>query len=270
MTADQDRLLIELQHLATALPVELVETVAAAIEQTDTGDWTYAQAHVMRTLAQPAYQAHVHHVFQAWKAHSPGLTPASVALALRAASLAEAQHRLQQAISLVWTGPDSRIIPLRRTNQALLQLIQSAHKRLLIVSFAVYRAHDIAHALVEAAQRGVVIRLCLETPEAGEGKIAYDTLRALGPAVAECARVFAWPLDQRPQLPDGRHGSLHAKVAVADGHCLLLSSANLTEYAMTLNMELGVMIEGDELPGQVEQHFERLIEMGILKPMAFE
>jgi phosphatidylserine/phosphatidylglycerophosphate/cardiolipin synthase-like enzyme len=265
MTAKQDRLLIELQHLATALPSELVETVAAAIEQTDTKDWSYAQASVMRTLTQPAYQAHVHHVFQAWKAQASSLAPGSVALALRAAALAEAQHRQQQAISLVWTGPDSRIIPLRRTDQALLQLIQSAQKQLLIVSFAVYKAHDIAQALTEAARRGVVIRLCLETPEASEGKIAHDALRALGPEVAECTCLYTWPLDQRRQSPDGRHGSLHAKVAVADGHCLLISSANLTEYAMTLNMELGVMIEGGELPSQVEKHFERLIEMRVLQ-----
>ena len=45
---------------------------------------------------------------------------------------------------------------------------------------------------------------------------------------------------------DGRLGSLPAKVAVADGATLLISSANFTEYAMTLNMELGVLIRGSE------------------------
>ncbi len=265
MTANLNRLVTELHHLAAELPSELAESVATAIEQIDTKEWALAQARVMRTLAQPTYQARIHHVFQAWKAEAPDLSPASVALALRAAALAEVQHRQQQASSLVWTGPDSHIIPLRRTDEALLQLIQSAQRRLLVVSFAVYKAHHIAQALVEAARRKVAIQLCLETLDASEGKLAYDTLRALGPEVVDCARVYVWPLDQRPATPDGRHGSLHAKIAVADSHMLLLSSANLTEYAMTLNMEMGILIESGELPRQVEKHFERLIELRVLQ-----
>jgi phosphatidylserine/phosphatidylglycerophosphate/cardiolipin synthase-like enzyme len=55
------------------------------------------------------------------------------------------------------------------------------------------------------------------------------------------------PPAERPVSPAGHYGSLHAKVAVADAASLLISSANLTEYAM--------------------QHFARLIEMGILEPM---
>jgi phosphatidylserine/phosphatidylglycerophosphate/cardiolipin synthase-like enzyme len=109
--------------------------------------------------------------------------------------------------------------------------------------------------------------ICLETPDASEGRIAFDTLRALGNEVVQHARVYVWPLDQRPQSSTGKHGSLHAKVAVADGKTLLISSANLTEYAMTLNMELGVLIRGGELPSRIQQHFERLIETRILRPV---
>ncbi len=45
---------------------------------------------------------------------------------------------------------------------------------------------------------------------------------------------------------------------------MFLSSANLTEYAFTINMELGVLVTGGKLPGQVERHFARLIEAGQL------
>ncbi len=34
---------------------------------------------------------------------------------------------------------------------------------------------------------------------------------------------------------------------------------------MSLNMELGVLIRGSELPGQVRVHFERLIGAGVLR-----
>jgi hypothetical protein len=45
---------------------------------------------------------------------------------------------------------------------------------------------------------------------------------------------------------------------------LFLSSANLTEYAFKINMELGLLVTGGKLPGQVERQFERLIEAGQL------
>jgi phosphatidylserine/phosphatidylglycerophosphate/cardiolipin synthase-like enzyme len=43
---------------------------------------------------------------------------------------------------------------------------------------------------------------------------------------------------------------------------MFLSSANFTEYAFTINMELGLLVTGGKLPGQVERHFERLIANG--------
>lgn len=52
---------------------------------------------------------------------------------------------------------------------------------------------------------------------------------------------------------------------MADGQVVLISSANLTEYAMTLNMEMGVLLRGGEWPLRVEQHFERLMHTGMLK-----
>ena len=51
---------------------------------------------------------------------------------------------------------------------------------------------------------------------------------------------------------------------MADSRWLFLSSANLTEYAFTVNMELGVLISDGPLPGQVEMHFDQLIQAGVL------
>jgi phosphatidylserine/phosphatidylglycerophosphate/cardiolipin synthase-like enzyme len=82
--------------------------------------------------------------------------------------------------------------------------------------------------------------------------------------VAARSSVYLWPLDNREKDGNGKHGILHVKCAVADGRWLFLSSANLTEYAFTLNMELGLLITGGSLPGQVEAHFHRLIEAGVL------
>jgi phosphatidylserine/phosphatidylglycerophosphate/cardiolipin synthase-like enzyme len=46
---------------------------------------------------------------------------------------------------------------------------------------------------------------------------------------------------------------------------MLVSSANLTEYALTLNMEMGILVRDGPLPGQVKVHLDRLVEQGVFE-----
>ena len=50
-----------------------------------------------------------------------------------------------------------------------------------------------------------------------------------------------------------------------DERALLVSSANITEGALWLNLELGVLLRGGELPGKVRRHFGDLIAAGTLR-----
>ena len=105
----------------------------------------------------------------------------------------------------------------------------------------------------------------METPDkiAGEGE--YSTIRALGPEVAACSTVYFWPKENRPVGENNKVGILHVKCAVADGKWLFLSSANLTQQAFTINMELGMLVSGGTMPSRVEQQFEDLVRRGQLK-----
>ena len=171
-------------------------------------------------------------------------------------------------MELVWTGPDTEAIPVRHTEQALLQVVDSASQRITLISYAVYRIPRIKDALVSAADRGVSLNIILETADPKEGSGAYDTIRALGERVFARSRLYIWPQEQRDrQSPEGKTGILHVKGAVADSRWLYLSSANLTEYAFTVNMELGVLITGGPVPGRVERHFDQLIEANVLKEL---
>jgi phosphatidylserine/phosphatidylglycerophosphate/cardiolipin synthase-like enzyme len=114
----------------------------------------------------------------------------------------------------------------------------------------------------------VAVRLALEDPDVSQGKVAFHALEAFGPDVAARSRVYVWPLDRRPKDALGHHGSLHAKCAVADGQVMLISSANLTEHAFRLNMELGILIHGGSLPGRVERYFGSLIDRKVLLPVS--
>jgi phosphatidylserine/phosphatidylglycerophosphate/cardiolipin synthase-like enzyme len=183
---------------------------------------------------------------------------------LTAAQVAK-YYRQTQQLEIVWTGPDSQVIPLRRNDQALLQLIHEAQQSLHIVSFAVYKVANIAQTIIEAANRGVSISIYLETPDESEGKMSFNTVKALGEDVVKRVKLYVWPREKRPLSEDGKFGSLHAKIALADDHTLLISSANLTDYALSLNMEMGLLVRGGKTPQQVAQHLQRLVEQSIFQ-----
>jgi phosphatidylserine/phosphatidylglycerophosphate/cardiolipin synthase-like enzyme len=180
------------------------------------------------------------------------------------AAKSDLAHRQEETVEVVWTGPENSDTRFRHTEQAILEVLNSATKRLTVVSYAVYRIPRIRDALVAAANRGVNIRLIVETPNRVEGQSEYDCLMALGNNVASVASVFYWPQENRAKDDNGKIGILHVKCAVADGHRLFLSSANFTDYAFTINMELGLLVTGGKRPGEIERHFEKLIEAGQL------
>jgi phosphatidylserine/phosphatidylglycerophosphate/cardiolipin synthase-like enzyme len=205
---------------------------------------------------------------EVWQLYSADVPPVAAAMCLLGAVQAVERHHAAGAPELVWTGPDVGVIPVRRTEQALLQLLDWSQERVTVVSFAVYHIPTVCEALLRAADRGCTIRIILETPDGQEGKAAYDTIAALGPTVRERAEIYVWPMEARPVDPRGRRGLMHVKAVIADGQRLLLSSANLTVHAFSSNMELGVLITGGHLPSDAEKHFDQLVQMRVLVPVA--
>jgi phosphatidylserine/phosphatidylglycerophosphate/cardiolipin synthase-like enzyme len=252
-------------RLATVLPGGTVQALAQVIAGGPTQAWGELRQRASQMVPQPHLRVLVLDMLTAWQHQAASVTPAAVALALHTAAAATRSVRAAQTVELVWTGPLVSGLAMRRTDQALLQVITSAKQSLLIVSFAVYKIPTIAAAIVQAAGRSVAIRICVEAPEPSGQKMAYDTIRALGSDVAQRAAIYVWPSDQRATDAHGNAGVLHAKCAIADGQLLFISSANLTDRAMNLNMELGVLIQSELHAGNVAAQFEQLIAQGILQ-----
>jgi phosphatidylserine/phosphatidylglycerophosphate/cardiolipin synthase-like enzyme len=265
MTAGQQDIAAFAGKLAAILPFPVMQLLAEAVTACPPNDWPAARNQVVQCLAHPHYRSLAADFLDAWRASEPQLPAQAVAMALFTAAHAEDTHRKGQSLELVWTGPDGGGGPFRHTEQAILQVLDSAKERITLVSYAVYRIPHVRESLVRAAGRGVRINVILETPNKCEGQNEYDTLQALGSEVASCATVYYWPESRRPRGDSDKHGILHVKCAVADGRWLFLSSANLTEQAFTINMELGLLLMGGPLPGQVEQQFDRLIGTGVLE-----
>lgn len=175
---------------------------------------------------------------------------------------AEARLRLERELNveLVWTGPTTRFVPTRRTEQVLLDLIASAKNDFFLVSFVAYDVHSVITALNEAASRGVRVRILLEASTSHGGSLSYDpaaTMRARVPS----SELFTWKERAEP-FSDGK---VHAKIAVVDGARAFITSANLTGHALEKNMEAGVLIHGGPVPKTLRNHLQALIDVRIVE-----
>lgn len=248
--------------LACTLPSGTIEDLALSILTTGEGS---LRAEVARRIPHFQHRDTALAFVEKWRREAAEVGPQAVAVALQTAGMAERTYRDLQSVELVWTGPGARA-PFRRTEQAILQVLDLAKKRITLVSYAVYRIPNIRDSLVRAASRGVQINVIVETPDRLECENEYSTLRALGEEVAACSAVFFWPKEGRGTDEKGKPGILHVKCAVADDSRLFLSSANLTEHAFKINMELGILVTGGRMPVQVQEHFDHLIADGVVVP----
>jgi phosphatidylserine/phosphatidylglycerophosphate/cardiolipin synthase-like enzyme len=217
-------------------------------------------------VVQPEARALLIGLVKKWRSEARDVTSRELAWAIRAANSTDNFHRQRQSLEIVWTGPASKESTFRRTDQALLEMIQQATTSIIIVTFAAYKVPNIAAALVAAMGRGVHVTLILESMEESDGKVTVSAIKGLGKELACAAAVYVWPLENRGTDSEGKHGSLHVKCAVADANMALISSANLTDYAMNLNMELGLLVKGGDVPRDLEAHLRALIQSRVVVP----
>lgn len=248
--------------IGAKVPPDMVENVAGIIE---TRQGSELRSKIADALPHAEYRDWVMRFLDEWDAEEARISPQQVATALQTAAQFQRLREATQSVEMVWTGPDSDAVAYRHTEQAILQVLNSAKEKVLLVSYAVYAIPNIRDAVVRAAQRGVKITVIVETPSETDVKNEYSTLRALGQDVAACSKLFYWPKANRTEDEKGRLGILHVKCLVADGRMLFLSSANLTKYAFTQNMELGLLITGGRMPSQIESHFHHLIDERIFR-----
>lgn len=179
--------------------------------------------------------------------------PAELAAMLMAASAAYHRAKAEQEIELVWTGPSSTLVATRKTEQALLQVIDAAESRLFITSFVAYDVASIMKALKRAIERGVQVSMLLEASESHGGGVSINAIAKMKSALPT-AKLFSW-VDKGEGFAGGK---VHAKVAVADENFCFISSANLTGHAMEKNMEAGVLLRGGTTPRSLHRHLEAL------------
>ena len=173
------------------------------------------------------------------------------------ASLGCTSESNKEKTELVWTGPDLNLLPVRRSEQVLLDLIDSAKETLFIISFVLVNIPKIEEALKRAINRGVDVRLLLESEDKSGSSSFIDTIFRLYTEIPNI-RLYVWPRDKRENIQGG-FARVHAKCAVADSRLAFVTSANLTAAALDRNIEMGVQINGGSTPENMVAQFTSMI-----------
>jgi phosphatidylserine/phosphatidylglycerophosphate/cardiolipin synthase-like enzyme len=248
---------------ALELPPGDIAAMAAAFDR----HWrptTSAREDIVGAVATERYRQRASGVFDTWADELPGM---AVALALRTAADTAAAARSEQVVEIAWTGPQTMEVALRATKPVLLEVIAAARHRLVLVSFAAYKVADVVGALRVARGRGVDIRLVLETAEDSGGKLSHDGAVAFK-TLGESVSLWTWPADLRPHSASGALAALHVKAAVADDTVAFVTSANLTDWGLSENMELGLLVRGGGVPHRLAAHFRQMMDDGVLTCLA--
>jgi len=248
-----DELLDAIAALVSLVSPEKVQAIAARVRRTEASKAAMVLPSVVGT---PVASTVVEQLAAAWQNTTVGSD--ELASMLIAASHVYTKAASEQSIELVWTGPTTPFVSARRTEQALLQVINSAEQSLFITSFVAYDVSIIVKALNAANDRGVAISMLLELSQDQGGSITFDAIGKMRTLVPT-AKLYVW----RDKTGPFSDGCVHAKVAVADGRMCFITSANLTGYAMEKNMEAGVLINGGHIPTLLNDHLDALIHVGV-------
>lgn len=157
-------------------------------------------------------------------------------------------------LDVVWTGPHSAVTTSRLTFAVVSSLLAEAEHEIVLVSYATYPEQTIIDALTAAQKRGVQILLLLERHADNVGYAGHAT-----PFPHLDAQRLSWPAAQRES-----GAALHAKVLVIDSTTALVGSANITQRAMEVNLECGILIRGGPHPATIRSHIYSLWERGVL------
>ena len=249
------RLLNAISRLVSELPPEKISLVATKLGSSNREN---AESRLHGVVSTPAGSDAVTELLKGWQETT--LVGESVEAMLLAANHTISTVRKQQSIELVWTGPTTPYISTRRTEQALLQVINGAERSLFVTSFVSYDISGVVKAFNAAVERGVSVTMLLEMSKEDGGSLGFDAIGKMRKAVPG-AEIFVW----RKKSAEFSGGSVHAKVAVADDEICFITSANLTGHALEKNMEAGVLIKNTQFVEPLANHLQLLIATAVVE-----
>lgn len=251
-----DNLLNSVSNLVSLVSKEKIKFIASKLKGIELGVAIRVLPNLINT---PNAQAAIKILIDSWEREP--IASDELASMLLAASYAYHKSISDLNVELVWTGPVTPLVSVRRTEQVLLQVISEAKDSIFIVSFVAYDIDIIVEALNNVLDKGVEVCLLLESSKGNGGSLSFDSIRMMKKLLPR-ARIFIWQLK-----PEDIIGSVHAKIALADESLCFITSANLTGKAMNDNIEAGVLVSGGSIPKTLRNHLEYLLNLDIIKEL---
>lgn len=259
-----ERLYKSVADCVSRLPVGTIDSVLYGIREFEKAPATWEKNGVLSRVPVSNAKDLVLSFLNAWSDEAPEMDGITAERLFKSAYAI--QKRKPSDPELIWTGPEKHAGKFRRTDQALLDVINRAKKELYIVSFAAFYEQTLWDALKNAIQRNVQIIFILEDSDDKSG-FTGDISKAFSSPVFKKASFYHWPKEKRPKDENGKSSaSMHAKAVVADRQYLYISSANLTGSAMDQNIELGVVLDNPKMATDVIKLFEDMIVDQTLEP----
>jgi len=260
---------IRLAELARAIAdASGLESVCSALDAGRLGRGTTAATRAAVAEGNATVESHLRSLQEVWSAAGPDLSGPALALVLRTSVASVAAFRRQApATQVVWTGPKVEGSFLRATREVVRELLRGAQVELLVVGYWISARDDgegiieeVIASLADAVTRGVLVSVVVDERVRPDGRDNRRILVSAWPIGVALPKILTWRLP-----PGDQHLKLHAKVLVADRRDALVTSANLTSYAMDRNMEMGVRIVGHPAI-DIARHFDLLEAHGVLEP----
>jgi cardiolipin synthase A/B len=259
------------RHLAeialAVVDASAVEDICQALqsgrlEQASTGPIRSSIAH-----GNPQIEIQIASLQSLWSSRFSALPAEALASALRAsASGILLERELSPKTQIVWSGPKVEGSFVRATREVVREIMRGSQHELLIVGYWLAAPDDgegiigeLIDLAADAMRRGAVLTMILDERKRTDGRDNRGVLLGIWPSGVPLPRLLTWKLPT-----DDKHLKLHAKVLVADERDALVTSANLTGYAMDRNMEMGIRVVGRPA-ATISQHLKLLESQGTLQ-----
>ncbi len=204
-----------------------------------------------------------------------GMRPDHLAVVTEAVLVARAgRPAADDAVDLVWTGPETAGVANRDTAVVVRELFTQAAQSVVVAGFAVYQGREVFRGLAErlAACAGLHARLYLDVHRGHQDtSLDSEVLRRFARRFVEQDWPVGFPLpevffDPRSLATEAtKRSSLHAKCVVVDRRVAFVTSANFTEAAQERNIEAGVVVRSPRFAARLADHFGALADAGLLK-----
>jgi phosphatidylserine/phosphatidylglycerophosphate/cardiolipin synthase-like enzyme len=172
------------------------------------------------------------------------------------------------------SGPEVTGTPVVDTATMVAALFEEARERVVVASYVFVKARECLAPLAAKhdAMPGFLVRFIVDISHQRQGPDEPLTV-----AAARFRRRFLeehWAGKRPPEIwHDARRfraagpahtGVMHAKAVLVDASAALITSANFTEAAQSLNIEAGVIIRNAHLVNRLVRYFDGLVTEGHL------